>query len=133
MHPAVYALTYLPYLILASVLFNNQMKNRNYSYKHIFYGQLLFFLSLPSYLLGSGAALLGIKKRFKVTKKVGSRRVSYMALWPQLSIWLVNLLAIVWGLNRFIYDLSPAVFVNVIWITYHFILFSSIFYFNNVD
>jgi cellulose synthase (UDP-forming) len=133
MHPIVYGLTYLPYLILASVLFGSQMKTRNYSYKHVFKGQLLFFLSLPSYLLGSGSALLGIKKRFKVTLKAGSHRVSYLGLWPQLSIWLINLLAIVWGLNRFVYDLSAAVFVNVLWITYHFILFSSIFYFNNVD
>ena len=133
MNPVVYGLTYLPYLILASALFWTQMKNRNYGYRHVFRGQLLFFLSLPSYLLGSGAALLGIRKRFKVTKKLGSHRVSYQALWPQLSILLINLIAIVWGLNRFIYDLSPAIFVNVLWITYHFVLFSSIFYFNNVD
>lgn len=133
MDPVVYLCTYLPYLILASVLFGSMMKRRNYGYGQVFKGQLLFFLSLPSYLIGSLSALLGIQKRFKITLKAGSKSVSYFSLWPQLSIWIVNLAAIVWGINRFIYDFSAAIFVNVIWITYHFFLFSSVFYFNEVD
>ena len=130
MDPVVYCLSFLPYLILASLIFYLNMKGRNYTPKDVFKGQLLFFVSLPTCMRGTLLALLGIKRGFQVTAKEGSRHVSYLTLWPQLSLWALNLAAIAWGVNRFIYDHSPAVLVNMIWITYHIILLSSVFYFN---
>ena len=66
----------------------------------------------------------------RVTHALDEVAVVRVLLWPQLLLWAVNLIAITWGANRFIYDYSPAVIVNLIWITYHFLLLSSLFYFN---
>jgi cellulose synthase/poly-beta-1,6-N-acetylglucosamine synthase-like glycosyltransferase len=130
MHPAIYAMAFVPYFTLALTIFYMSMKGRNYKSKDIFKGQMLFLISLPAYLSGSLAGLLGLKKGFKITAKKCSQHVPYRTLWPQLFIWGASLSAITWGVNRFIYDRSPAVLINMAWIFYHFVLLSSIFYFN---
>jgi len=131
MKPTVYMFSFLPYLILSQLIFYAGMKNRNYAPSKILRGQLLFFLSLPTYCKGTLLGLFGVSRKFIVTKKSDIGRVSYKQLWPQISLWAINLSAITWGINRFAYDRSPAVAVNLVWITYHFLLCSSIFYFND--
>ena len=130
MNPVVYGLSFLPYIILSSYIFYFSMRGRNYRSRDIFKGQLLFFLSLPACMRGTLFGLIGVKKGFDVTPKDGSHKISYIKLWPQILLWSVNLMAITWAANRFIYDYSPAVIVNLIWITYHFMILSSLFYFN---
>lgn len=130
MNPVVYVFSFVPYMLLSSYLFYFSMHRRHYGIKDTFRGQLLFFLSLPTYARGAFLGLFGIKRGFAVTAKGGSKKVSYFRLLPQLFLWAVSLMAVTWALNRFMYDHSPAVMVNVIWVMYHLILLSSVFYFN---
>lgn len=55
------------------------------------------------------------------------------ALWPQLLMVILNFSAIVWGINRIIYEREPmaALIVNTCWCLYHFLILSSVLYFNN--
>lgn len=130
MHPAVYLASFIPYIILAYFIFYSTMKSRGYNFSRAYKGQLLLFISLPTYIRGTFRALCGIKKGFKITSKQTAHTVPYTTLWPQVLFWTISLAAITWGVNRFIYSFSAAIAVNVIWITYHFFLISSLFYFN---
>ena len=133
MDPLVYTLSFIPYLLLSFGIFYTSMLGRYYSLGHILRGQALAFITLPIYLRAALLAFIGKRGSFQVTAKSGTRRISYLKLWPQLSLWLVSLAGITWGLNRFAYELSPTSLINVLWITYHFMLLSSIFYFNEQE
>ena len=130
MNSAVYALTFLPYLVLSLAIFYYSMRERAYSMRQTVFGQLLVFIALPVYLRASFFGLLGIEGAFEVTAKDGGRRIPYVRLWPQLFFWGINLAALTWALNKLVYARSVDVLLNAVWIAYHFLLFSSIFYFN---
>lgn len=130
MNPIVYGCSFLPYLILATFIFYTSMKVRGYSFSEVYKGQLLLFVALPTYLKGSFFGLLNTKKGFRITAKESAKFVPYKQLLPQISVWGILLISIIWGVNRFAYSFSPAVAVNVFWIIYHFLLMSSLFYFN---
>jgi cellulose synthase (UDP-forming) len=130
MNPVIYTLAFAPYLLLSTNMFYNSMRSRNYKIKDLLKGQALFFVSLPVYLKSSALGLFGIKGSFKITSKAGSHRISYLKLWPQITLWLIALAAIVWGINLFVYTSSVAAIVNTVWITYYFAFSTSVFYFN---
>ncbi|MBN1787664.1 MAG: glycosyltransferase [Sedimentisphaerales bacterium] len=130
MNPLIYGLTFVPYLLLSTNMFYTSMINRNYKIKDLLKGQALFFIAMPVYLKSSALGLCGIRGSFHVTSKAGSTRVSYLKLWPQITLWLIALAAIVWGINLFVYTRSVAAIVNTIWIIYYFAFSTSIFYFN---
>jgi hypothetical protein len=133
MNPVVYSLAFTPYLVLSIAIFQASMIGRRYTAGQMFKGQLLSFITLPVYMRASLFGLVGVKGTFQVTAKSGTKTIPYIQLWPQIAIWAVNLSAITWGVNRFIYEQTPAIIINIIWITYHFILLSGIFYFNEED
>jgi cellulose synthase (UDP-forming) len=133
MNPVVYSFTFIPYLLLSFGIFYSSMLGRYYSISHIFRGQALAFITLPVYIRASFFGLIGKKGTFQVTSKSGTHRISYFKLWPQIALWAVCLAGITWGLNRFFYERTPTSLVNVLWTAYHFILLSSIFYFNEED
>ncbi|MDD5019558.1 MAG: glycosyltransferase [Candidatus Omnitrophica bacterium] len=130
MNSVVYSLSFVPYLILSLAIFYYSMYERAYDMRQAILGQLLVFVTLPVYLRASLFGLLGVKGRFEVTAKNGGRRIPYVYLWPQLFFWGVNLAALTWALNKLVYARSAAILLNAAWIAYHFLLFSSIFYFN---
>lgn len=130
MNPVIYVLTFIPYILLSYAVFYRTMMGRRYRARDLFKGQLLLLISLPVYARAALYGIAGIKGSFQVTSKAGTRHVPYLSLWPQLVFWAVNLAALTWGLNRFAYERTAAVAINVLWITYHFLLLSSIFYFN---
>jgi len=130
MDPSVYALTFIPYFILCYLIFYTAMGRRRYTPLQIFQGQALLFLAYPVLLKASTFGLLGIESPFQVTFKGKGRSISYKELWPQVFFWAINLAALAWGFNRMLYDPTAAIAVNLLWIIYHFILLSSIFYFN---
>ncbi|MDD5255227.1 MAG: glycosyltransferase [Candidatus Omnitrophica bacterium] len=130
MNPTVYSFAFLPYLVLSLAIFYSSMGARHYNIKQVFQGQLLGFITLPVYLRASIFGLAGIKAKFQVTAKKGTKTISYWFLWPQLAFWAINLIAITWGLNRLMYERTAAVTINLMWIVYHFLILSSIFYFN---
>ncbi|MDD5064105.1 MAG: glycosyltransferase family 2 protein [Phycisphaerae bacterium] len=130
MNPVIYGLAFVPYLLLSTNIFYTSMRSRNYRIRDLLKGQAMFFVSLPIYLKSSALGLCGIKGSFKITSKAGSSRISYLRLWPQITLWLIALAAIVWGINLFVYTGSVAAIVNTVWIIYYFAFSMSIFYFN---
>ena len=67
---------------------------------------------------------------FGVTAKAKTAALPLKTLWPQLTMLLVSAVAVTWGVNRFLYEHESAVAVNSFWLTYHFCILMSIFYFN---
>jgi len=130
MNPVVYALAFLPYLVLSISIFQVSMVGRGYTMKQMFKGQLLSFITLPVYMRASLLGAIGMKGTFQVTAKGGSKALPYSDLWPQLALWAISLSAITWGANRYLYEPTAAIAINVGWIAYHFLLLSGVFYFN---
>ena len=130
MNPVIYVLTFMPYLILSVAIFEVGMIGRHYSMKQMLKGQLLGFITLPVYMRAALFGAIGVKGTFQVTGKGGSKIIPYSNLWPQLALWGINLSAITWGLNRFLYEPTAAIAMNIMWVIYHFSLLSGIFYFN---
>jgi len=130
MNPVVYGLAFTPYLVLSMAVFQMSMIGRRYTAMQMLKGQLLSFVTLPVYMRASLFGLIGIKGTFQVTAKGGAKTISYAELWPQIALWGVNLSAITWGFNRLVYEPTVAILINIVWIAYHFVLLSGIFYFN---
>jgi hypothetical protein len=76
------------------------------------------------------SAVLGLKVHFGITEKGKSKAISYIKLWPQLTLLFLSFVSVIWGLNRFIYEREVAILVNGFWVTYNCLIISSIFYFN---
>jgi cellulose synthase (UDP-forming) len=133
--PEVYILFFLPYIVITISTFFWTLKDRNYTIKDIFTGQLLMAVTFPVYIKASVLALLGIKGSFVITPKTGSAALPLKDLWAQLFLFTVSFAAIVWGLNRLYYEQNPigALIVNMLWCLYHFIILSSVLYFNIPD
>ncbi len=130
MNPRLYFLSYVPYLALVLFIFCTCMTRRHYSFKQLIYGYLLFFVTIPIYMRASVLALLGVKGSFQVTTKGKEGRVPYYSLGYQLALWGIHLVALTWGINRLVYERTGAVICNVLWVGYHFFMFSSVFFFN---
>lgn len=130
MNPVIYGLAFMPYIVLSASMFYASMSGRNYRMVDLLKGQAMFFIALPVYLKSSVLGLCGIKGSFKITSKSGSGRISYLKLWPQITLWLISLAAIVWGINLFVYTHSVAAIINTVWIIYFFAFSTSMFYFN---
>lgn len=128
--PEIYFLAFLPYIMLSISVFYIVLGERNYRIKDLFIGQLLGIAAFSVYMRGALSALLGVKVSFGVTEKGRISRLSYVRLWPQAMMLLLNFVAFVWGINRFIYEREPAVLVNGFWALYHFMVLSGILYFN---
>lgn len=128
--PEVYFLSYIPYILLSMGIFYTLLGNRNYKLKDLLHGQLLGVCAFPTYIKGSIFALFGIKTIFGVTGKSVGRQVPLIYLWPQLVFILLYVISIEWGINRFIHEREPAILVNAAWASYHLLVLSSIFYFN---
>ncbi len=130
MDPVVYAFAFSPYIGLSLCIFYITMHNRNYSFIQLVRAQALIFITFPVYARASLYGLLGRQNKFQVTSKADVKVIAYSGLWMQIILWTVSLAAFTWGINRIIYEHSPALVFNVFWIGYHLALFSAIFYFN---
>ena len=128
--PEIYFLTFLPYIMLSMGIFYMVLRERNYNKKDLFLGQLLGFVTFPVYVCAAISAVIGVKTTFGVTGKTKGEKVPYIKFWPQLVIIIVSFIAVVWGLNRFIYEREPAILINSFWAFYYCVVLSSIFYFN---
>ncbi|MDD5439518.1 MAG: glycosyltransferase [Candidatus Omnitrophica bacterium] len=131
--PEIYCLSFIPYFVLSIGVFYFLLGKRNYKVRDLFLGQLLASITFSVYIRGAVTALLGIRTPFGVTEKKKGRAISPWRLWPQFSMLFINFIAFVWAVNRFIYELNPAVIVNGIWMFYYFMVLSGIFYFNRDD
>jgi len=128
--PEVYFLAFIPYIMLSTAIFYMVLGTRHYKIKDLFLGQLLAASTFSVYIRGAISALLGFKTTFGITEKVKGRALPYFRLWPQLAMVYLSFVALVWGVNRFIYEKNMAILINGFWVLYHFLTLSSIFYFN---
>lgn len=131
--PEIYFLAYAPYIVLSNSIFYLILRRRNYRPRDLFLGQMLNAVSFSVYLRGALNALLGIRTHFEVTPKGIGRRTPYYIFWPQLFFIFLNLSAVVWGFNRFIYEQKAAILVNAFWAGYHCFMLSGLFYFNEQE
>lgn len=129
-NPEIYFLAFIPYFTLSISVFYFILERRNYAMRDLFLGQLLASSTFSVYMRGATAALLGFKTTFGVTGKTKGRAMSYLRLWPQLSMIFICFVAFVWGVNRFIYERNIAILANSIWVLYYFAVLCGIFYFN---
>lgn len=130
MAPQIYSLSFVPYFVLAIGIFHKTMHQRHYKSADLFQAQVLALLSMPVYLYAVVVGVSGKGKEFEITRKQSSSTIAYSLLWPQLILWALHLSAFTWGLLRFYYEMDGGILLNVIWILYHLIIFSYVFYFN---
>ena len=92
-------------------------------------------ITFPVYIKASILGLMGVRGTFGITPKGRAMKLPLKALWVQLLLAGLNFSAIIWGINRLIYEREPmvALIVNMCWCLYHFLLLSSVFYFNNPE
>jgi len=128
--PEIYFLAFIPYITLSMAIFYMVLGTRNYKIKDLFLGQLLGALTFTVYVRGAISAILGFKTTFGITEKIKGRALPYLKLWPQLGMLYLSFIALVWGVNRFVYERDIAILVNGFWVLYHFLILSSVFYFN---
>lgn len=130
MNGLMYASLFLPYFLLSLTIFFMSMYRRNYRFDDLMLGILLAFICFPIYIKAFFATLLGVRSSFNVTeKRSGGGAVPYRVFRPQLFMWLVNFVALIWGAQRVLAEQTPQLAVSLIWIVYHFVLLSSIFFF----
>ncbi len=126
-------IAYVPYITLSMGIFALALGYRNYRMRDIFLGQLLSFCTFSIYARAAISALLGLKAEFGITEKTKMNAIPNKQLWPQISLITLSFVALVWAINRFIYERNPALLVNGLWTLYHFTILSSLFYFNEED
>lgn len=128
--PEIYFLAFIPYFVLSLSVFYFIFERRSYKIRDLFLGQLLASVTFSVYMRGAVAALLDVKTTFGVTGKAKGKAISYLRLWPQVSMMFACFIAFVWGINRFIYERDSAVLINSVWVLYYFAVLCGIFYFN---
>lgn len=133
--PEIYLVFFLPYILISMFTFFYTLHERRYRPSDIIRGQLLMAITFPVYIKASISALLGYRGSFVVTPKGGSAALPLKDLWTQLTIAVCCFVAIVWGINRLIYEREPlgGLLVNIFWCLYHFVILSSVLYFNNPE
>jgi cellulose synthase (UDP-forming) len=131
--PEIYLLFFTPYFILSIGLFLWSLHDKKYRYRELISGTVLTMICFPIYMRATLLAFIGIKGKFSITPKKGSASLSLIALWPQLSLAIVSFTAGVWGILTLFFVQEPlfAFLVNIFWAFFHFIILSSILYYNN--
>lgn len=133
--PEFYFLIFIPYVVITLSTFYWTLKQRHYRIKDLMTGQLLTFISFPVYIKASVQALAGIKGTFGITPKGVSKALPLTSLWPQLLMATLCFAAVVWGINRVVYEREPigGILVNTFWCLYHGVILSSVLYFNRPE
>lgn len=132
-YPTFYIFSFIPYITLTLGVFIWLLRQRNYHIADIFIGQFLVVISATIYARATILGILGVKGKFGVTNKDGGTSIPLRELWQQLSIAGLSFAAIVWGINRLLYEPDSfwAICANMFWCSYYFCVFSSVLYFNN--
>ncbi len=133
--PEIYFLFFLPYFILSLTVFLWTLRQRYYRPGELLMGILLNAISFPVYMKASALAMAGVRGTFGITPKGGSTSLPLTALWPQLSLAVLNFAAFIWGIQRLIYEREPAIGIafNCFWCLYHFLILSTAIYFNHPE
>ena len=126
----LYAYTFIPYFSLSLLIFYGSMRRRNYSAVPLLNVVLLGFITFPVFVQAAWGALWNNRAKFTITEKQGgTAALPFRALWPQLAMWLLNLAALLWGINTVVLETDWSVISAMVWTGYHFLLLSSVFYY----
>ncbi len=125
----IYAAAFLPYLLMAVLLFVGGLRRRHYTLKQIVQGQLLTFLATPVYAVAAISALTGTKSQFGITPKGNGAHNRMRSYWPQIGLCMITFMVFIWGMCRYIFEGDFAAGVNGFWSGIHFTAFWSVFYF----
>jgi len=129
--PSIYLLFFLPYLLITFIIFFSTLISRKYKFRDILLGQFLSIITFPIYLKADIYAIIGIKGKFVITPKKGSTTLPLKEIFPQFFFISLNLAAVVWGINKIIFEnINVSILTSIFWCLYHFLLLSTIFYFN---
>jgi cellulose synthase (UDP-forming) len=133
--PEIYFLAFVPYFALTMFIFFTTLSERQYRMRDIIQGQLLINITFPVYIQAAWWALLGKRGRFVVTPKAGAKTLPLRNMLPQVFLFILCYVTIVWGACRVYYEREAisAVLVNMFWCLYHAIVLGSVFYFNAVE
>lgn len=133
--PEIYAIFFIPYFVLTVTIFFWTLRQRKYVFKDLIQGQILMAITFPVYIKASILGLLGVKGTFDITPKAGAVQLPLKTLWIQLLMAALTFSAVIWGINRIIYERESiaALIVNMCWCFYHFLILSSVLYFNNPE
>jgi len=134
-YPGFYFIFFLPYVVLSLSLFFWTLYRRNYAPRDIYSGMALIAVTFPIYMRAAILASLGFKGRFIVTPKGDSKSLPMLRLWPQLTMALISLAAVVWGMLRLYFEEinRGSLILNSLWCLYFFSVFSSVLYFNQPE
>lgn len=132
-HPEMYAVAYIPYIVLSTFMFFWTMRQKNYRVEDVVPGLLINVVAFPVYVKASIYALLGVKTSFGITPKGGTTTLSFRSLLPQIVICIACTFALTWGAMRLYYEREPlyAILVNMLWTVYNLIMLSFFLYFNH--
>ena len=130
--PIIYGVVFFPYIVLSLATFYWTLKKRHYRTRDLLRGQALLLIAFPVFIKASFYGLLGIRKKFEVTRKKGVCEYPFSKLWPQLGLGLICFIAVIWGINRLFYEREHffAILLNTIWTSLNFGIMASVFYFN---
>ncbi|MFO7816834.1 MAG: glycosyltransferase family 2 protein [Thermodesulfobacteriota bacterium] len=131
--PELYFMFYVPYIILTFSLFLWSLGQRQYRISEVINGVLLQAICFPVYMRASLLGMLGYRGSFKTTPKGRSLSLPFYALWAQVGLAVLCLVAIVWAGLRIYFEreLVVALVANMFWCLYHFIILSTVIYFNH--
>lgn len=126
----LYATTFFPYFTLSLLIFYGSMRRRHYSAGPLLNVVLLGFITFPVFVKAAWGALWNTRTKFTITEKSGgASALPWGALWAQMAMWLLNLSALIWGLNTVVLEADWSVIQALLWTGYHFLLLSSMFYY----
>lgn len=132
-NPQMYAMFFTPYILLTVSLFFWTLSQRRYRVSELINGIALQAVCFPVYMRASLLGAFGVRGTFGITPKGRSLVLPLVRLWPQVGTALMCLSAAAWGLTRLWYEREPAwaLAVNSAWCLYHFVVISSVLYFNS--
>jgi cellulose synthase (UDP-forming) len=128
-----YMAIFVPYLIFSMNMFYTGMEQRGYKVGEMLLGQSIGFLSFPVHMTAAISGILGLKRPFSVTPKDSSGQMNWLSLWPQLLMFVLSAVAVVWGLYQYAMGYrreDSAIVVNVFWALYQALLLSGVFFLN---
>lgn len=130
-----YLAIFIPYLIFTMNMFYMGMEARGYRVPDMILGQQIGFLCFPVHMVAAVSGLIGLKRPFATTPKGRGGKISWLALWPQLLMLFLSIVAFVWGVYEYSMGYrrnDSAILINALWALYHVFLLSGVFVLNKV-
>lgn len=129
--PQIYIAAYIPYMVMAVVLFYSTLSERQYSLKQIYLGSIMGNISFPILMKAAVYGLAGKKMSFQVTKKGKIETATFSVLWPYYTMIAIGSVAIGFGVGKIVDGGNAFAYgINIFWAVYHIFLLSNIVYLN---